>query len=479
MATAAHAADPMPAPVQQELARQGLPAEALSVWIGPLDGPPVPAWALAADRIVNPASEMKLITTLAALDLLGPTYRWTTSMLSDARVERGELQGDLYLRGGGEPNLTWERLGSMLRALRDQGVSRIGGDLVLDRSRFEPARLDIGAPPFDDIPDAFYNVIPDALTVSDNLISYSLSSDATNTTVQTSPPLSGIIVDNRLTLNELPCSEWKDGWQAPSAENAADGSVRIVLTGSFPRQCKGSIALNTIERDLYLERLVRALWQELGGSWNGRLRSGTTPAGTGVLVERQFETLAETIRYVNKNSDAIKARLVYLTLGATGAAPAGTAGGQPTLVTARRRVLDWIAAQGVDPRGIVIDNGSGLSRIERFSTAQLASLLRTAAASPWYAEFASSLPIVALDGTMRNRMKGTDVAGMARLKTGTLRDVAALAGYVRDVRGRHWIVVAVVNHEQGDKGRPVLDQLLVWVAGGGAASHLVATAIRE
>ncbi|RZA33315.1 MAG: hypothetical protein EOP92_21515 [Lysobacteraceae bacterium] len=176
-------------------------------------------------------------------------------------------------------------------------------------------------------------------------------------------------------------------------------------------------------------------------------------------------TGGETVRAINKTSHAVKARMLYLTLGiAPDADP-----GQPTSGRARRRVLDWIAGQGIDPVGIVIDNGSGLSRHERLSPAQLSALLKSAAASRWYPEFAASLPIVALDGTMKNRMKATPAAGNARLKTGTLRDVAALAGYVRDVRGQDWIVAAFVNHPQAEKGRAVLDQLVSWVTAGGAA----------
>ena len=462
---AAHAAA-MPAEVEQELARQGLPAGALSYRIEALAGTTV--HVLGERRALNPASAMKLVTTLAALDALGPAHRWTTSMLSDARIEHGELKGDLYLLGGGEPNLSWERLGGMLRSLRERGIVAIGGDLVLDRTRFQPTRSDIGLPPFDDTPDASYNVIPDALTLSDYLVTYTLASDGTRVAVRTAPPLSGVAVLNRMTLNGLPCKDWRETWRRPKVEEGEGGVLRIVLDGSFPRDCDQTVELQTIERDLYIERLVRALWEEMGGRWRGRAREGKVPAGAAVLAERQFETLAQTVRDINKDSHAVKARLLYLTLGATAHGGAG----QATLERARRRVLDWIAAQGVDGAGIVIENGSGLSRIERFSAAQLAALLRLAAASRWYPEFAASLPIAALDGTMKNRVTLAPAAGNARLKTGTLRDVAALAGYVRDRRGQDWIVTAFVNDPQAGegRGRAVLDQLILWVAQGKAAA---------
>ncbi|RZA33316.1 MAG: hypothetical protein EOP92_21520 [Lysobacteraceae bacterium] len=216
----AAAADSVPPIVTQELARQGLPLDALSYQVEPVGGK-APAYAQEAHRAVNPASAMKLVTTLAALDMLGPAHRWTTSMFSEAPPAGGALKGKLYLQGGGEPNLTWERIGAMLRTLRNSGIHAIGGDLVLDRSLFQPARPDIEAPPFDDTPDAAYNVIPDALSVSDYLVSYTLSSDASGVTVHTTPPLSGVSVMNGLVLDDRPCSAWQDTWRQPGARPSA------------------------------------------------------------------------------------------------------------------------------------------------------------------------------------------------------------------------------------------------------------------
>ena len=450
----------------QELARQQLPLTALSYQIEPAAGSSGALHTLAERSVRNPASTMKLVTTLAALDVLGPAHRWTTSIYTDGSLAKGELRGNLYLQGGGDPNLTWERVGAMLRALRSSGIVTIGGDLILDRTLFEPARTDLDAPPFDDTPDAAYNVIPDALTVSDYLITYTLSADASRLTVQTTPPLAGVVVDNQLTMNDMPCEDWDDTWRQPLVHKGVDGAVRIVLTGAFPRHCTKVVELGTLDRNLYTERLVRALWRELGGQWKGVVHDGKVPPGATSLLARQFDTLADTIRTINKTSHAVKARMLYLTLGAS----ASAAPGQPTRERARQRVINWIATQGVDPTGIVIENGSGLSRIERISPAQLSALLKTSATSRWYPEFASSLPIVALDGTMKKRMRDTSAASKARLKTGSLFDVSALAGFVRDVNGNDWVVSAFINDPRAAKGRAVLDQLILWVAEGGASS---------
>lgn len=461
-----HAQSVLPATVSEALVKADLPAQALSVWVAPVSAASAaPTLAVQADRAMSPASTMKLVTTMIALDELGPTYRWKTAMLSDATIKNETLRGTLYLRGGGDPNLSWDKLEQMLRSLRAQGIRKISGDIVLDRSFFQPGRFDVDAAPFDDTPDAYYNVIPDALLVHSNLVAFSLESSASKITVRTSPPMSKVGIENHLMLDDRNCAEWEAGWKAPAVEVARSKSVNIILSGSFPRNCKAATELNTLERNLYIERVVQALWREIGGSWNGTVRDGVTQAGAKLLVERQSETLADTIRIVNKRSDNVMARLLYLTLGAE---QAKSGHYQSSLQAANDKVIGWFNKHGIDPGGMVLENGSGLSRLERISPAQLAAVLKVAGHSNWFAEYASSMPIVAVDGTMSKRLKGTAAEGRARIKTGTLKNTVAVAGYVRDSYDENWIVVAMINNDDVSKGRSVLDELLVWVANGGA-----------
>ncbi|MES2102978.1 MAG: D-alanyl-D-alanine carboxypeptidase/D-alanyl-D-alanine-endopeptidase [Pseudomonadota bacterium] len=465
-APALHAQNLLPANVSEALVKANLPAQALSVWVAPVAaGSTSPTLSFMADRPMSPASTMKLVTTMVALDELGPTYRWKTAMLSDGTLKNETLRGTLYLRGGGDPNLSWDKLALMLRSLRAQGIKKINGDIVLDRSFFQPTRFDVNAPPFDDTPDAYYNVIPDALLVHSNLISFSLESTADKIAARTSPPMNRVAIENHLMLDDRNCAEWEAGWKAPTVEIARNKSINLILSGSFPRNCKAATELNTLERNLYIERLIQALWREIGGSWNGSVQDGVTPRNARLLVERQSETLADTIRIVNKRSDNAMARLLYLTLGAE---QAKTGNYQSSLQAANDKIIGWFNKHAIDANGMVLENGSGLSRLERISPAQLAALLKVAGNSNWFAEYASSMPIVAVDGTMRKRLKGTAAEGRARIKTGTLKDTVAIAGYVRDSYDENWIVVAMINNDDVSKGRIVLDELLVWVANGGA-----------
>ncbi len=462
ISTNATAQDKLPQSIAAALEKAALPTSSLSLLVKPMAGT-TPVLALNSEQAVSPASTMKLVTSLIALEELGPTFRWKTQVLSDGLVQRETLRGNLYLRGGGDPNLTWDKLSMMLRNLRQLGLRKIKGDIILDRSYFQPTRLDLGVAQFDETPDAYYNVIPDALLIHSNLTSIQLESSTNNIATRLLTPLANVKLANHLRLNQRSCQEWASDWLPPTLEVTKNRQIEIALNGGFPRNCKISTHLNILDRNTYIASMIRALWTELDGSWQGSVRDGITPSGATLLTERQSETLADTIRIVNKQSDNGMARFLYLTLGAESTNAKNYA---DHLQAADARVHAWFARQGIHDDGLVMENGSGLSRLERISARQLAALLQAGARSNWFAEFASSMSIVAVDGTMRKRLKGTAAEGRARIKTGTLNNALAISGYVRDVNDVNWIVVAIINSDEARKGKAVLDELIAWVASG-------------
>lgn len=459
-AISGHAQSSLPENVAAALREAGLAETSVSALVIPLQGGE-PRLAHLAERPMAPGSAMKLVTTLVALEQLGPVFRWRTQLLTAGSIQGDRLRGTLYLRGGGDPNLTWDGLRAMFRSLRAQGVRRIDADLVLDRAYFQPARPDIDAPPFDETPNAYYNVIPDALLLNGNMIEFALESTDRKTSVRSMPALDRFRIDAKLSLTDMPCQDWDDDWDAPQVRIKKDGAVTLKLRGAFPRNCKTRTRLSLLDRNLYIERFLRAFWQELGGSWRGKTRDGLTPPDARLLLERNSDTLADLLKTTNKSSDNAMARTLYLTLGTQWPKEGRS---ENTLGNAEATVRAWFANHGIAADGLVFENGSGLSRLERISPQQLAGLLQVAARSNWFAEFASSLPIVALDGTMRKRLRESPAAGRARIKTGTLKDAVAIAGYVRDARNQDWIVVAIINDPEAKKGRPALDALINWVA---------------
>jgi len=465
----------LPQPVLTLLAANGIAPASLSALV--LRGDQV-VLAHGADRPMQPASTMKLVTTLVGLEQLGPVFRGRTELLSNGEVKNGVLKGDLVLRGGADADLSGEILESMLRALELSGIQRIDGNLVLDRSLFNPARQDLGVPPFDESPEAYYNVIPDALLVNKNMLKIDMRSTGKSLQLDMQPELEGVRVVSEMTLIDANCAKWEDGWKLPEAVKGSDGRVKLVLRGTFPKNCVQTNSINVVDRDDYLDGLFRMKWKQLGGKLDGKTIEGVAPLDARLLALHTARALPEVVRDTNKPSDNALARTLFLSLGALeadpvlGSRPLPLVPGQSTVTRADQVVRNWMRTQGIDDSGFVIENGSGLSRIERISPLQMGGLLKAGLRSNWAPEFQASMPIVAVDGTMRRRLHGSPAAGRARLKTGTLRNVVAVAGYVPDANGVQNVVVAMVNDARaGDgRGRAVVDALVDWVARSGVES---------
>ena len=442
-----------------------LPSDAIGIVVAPVH-PTAPGQRylqMGAERPLQPASTMKVLTTLVGLELLGPTWRGRTRLLATGPVENGVLHGDLVLEGGADMDLGAEALQALLRKLRDRGVASITGDLILDRSAFRPTRFDIGLPPFDEAPEFEYNLIPDALTVDSNLLRMDLAFDAAGTLkIHQHPRLHGLRVRHEFTLVDAPCARWGDGWKVPEVKPRWLGRTEVVLRGTWPRGCERSLALNLLDRDEFIERLVRQQWSDLGGQWSGRAREGVTPSQAVVLAERQSRPLSELVRSINKASDNARTRTLLLAIGRQ----TPGADDEPTLRRADRAVRAWLARKGIADVGLVLDNGSGLSRTEKITAAQLEAVVRAGMTGPWAPEFLASLPVVGVDGLMRWRQADGGLALQARLKPGGLRNVVSVAGTVNDAAGRPTIVVVILNHDNARAGvsRPIIDAVLEWVS---------------
>lgn len=454
----------LPSSVENLLKKANLPKSSFSVVIAPSrqNGYTL---NLQGDKAVSPASTLKLLTSFIALDELGPDFRWKTQIYADTPIKQNTLNGKLYIKGGGDPNLTLDKLSQLLRNLRQQGLRDIQGDIVLDRSYFQPTRPELNVTPFDENPDAYYNVIPDALLIHSNISAFSISSDSNTIETKLLTPMERVTLKNQMTRSNAPCNEWKNGWLPPHTTVNQQAQIEIALSGVFPKNCQTTVYLNVVERNAYIGSVIRALWTELGGSWQGQIQDGSTPTNASLLVQRESESLAETIRIINKFSDNAMSRILFLTMGAESPLARNFA---DTSQTANAVVRAWLAKNNIADTGLYIENGSGLSRTDRISANQLASILRVAGNSNWYPEFAASLPIVGIDGSMRNRLKSSAAEARARIKTGTLKNVVAIAGYVRDQQQNDWIVVGIINSDEAgiSRARPILDELISWLANG-------------
>ena len=471
----------LPARVTEMLRVSNMPETALGVAVIRLSDNKL-VWAQYPNQSMQPASTIKVLTAIVGLDKLGPAYRSRTALLATAPVVEGVLQGDLTLRGEGNTDVTWEDFQRMLLSLRHKGIREIAGNLVVDRTFFSPTRFDLGLPPFDESPEFRYNVIPDALLINMNLAQFDIDSTAGHFQIRLTPPLDGVKVIANMSLVERACEKWEDGWKIPTVVNAGPDDLRIYLDGEFPKNCATTTNLNVVDSAEYTARLFRKLWRDLGGTFKGtvvELQPPSLEVGTAVatsppvrlLAEHRARPLAEVSRNINKVSDNTITRMIYLTLGTDTVGKAtperlGATTPVTTLSRAENEVREWLRQRGIDTVGLVLDNGSGLSRSERISPRQLAGVLQAGYRSKWAPEFLSSLPIVAVDGSMRSRLKDSPAAEMARIKTGGLRNVVSVAGYVTNAAGEVHAVVGIVNHDRAALagGRAILDALLDEVA---------------
>jgi D-alanyl-D-alanine carboxypeptidase/D-alanyl-D-alanine-endopeptidase (penicillin-binding protein 4) len=449
---AAHA-DPSrwPAALRSALADSGIAPAGAGLIVQEVDSPhSILEWN--ADRPFTPASTMKLLTTLAALDMLGPAYTWRTEVYTDGVVHDDTLDGNLVLKGYGDPELTLEKFWLLLRDVRARGIREIRGDVVTDRSFFALEATDPGQ--FDNDPTRAYNVLPDALLVNHKSVRLQFvpQEEAGGVHIIAAPDLPPITIINQLALGAGNCAFWPDKPQILPEQ------ARLVFTGVFPKGCGERVkSFSLLTPNEYLAALFQQTWAQLGGTLTGTVRDGALPDGARLLTTWESAPLGEVIRTINKFSNNVMARNVYLTLGLAADNP------PVTTHTAERAVREWLQRNKLLTPELVLENGSGLSRVERISPRSLSSLLQFAWRSPSMPEYLASLPIAGVDGTLRQRLGGSPAAGRAHIKSGYLDGVRAIAGYVQDANGRMLVVVAMVNHPNAVNAQPFFDALTEWI----------------
>jgi len=461
-------AQALPETVTAALARAQVPLDAVSLLLADADGKSAPRLSYRAQAVMNPASVMKLVTTYAALDLLGPAYTWRTPVWLDGPVTNGVLKGNLVIQGLGDPKLVQERLWLLLQRVQGLGVRKIDGDIVLDHSAFAP--IESNPADFDGEPSRPYNVAPDALLFNFKSVSLTFVPDATASVahVIADARLQGVQVPAAVPLaadKTLACGDYRSLLEANLTDPA-----RISFSGSYPASCGEKVwSVAYADPASYNARNIEALWHSMGGQLSGSARNGRAP-GSPASLQLVSPPLAEVIRDINKNSNNLMARQLFLTLALPQPnAPDAAAPLPGTPVTpgmAREVVLRWWQQRISATEPLLLDNGAGLSRLERVTAQGLLALLQVAYASATMPELMASLPIVGVDGTLK---RSQAPLASAHLKTGSLRDVVALAGYVHAAGGRQLCLVAIVNHANAAAARPALEALLTWAVGDNAA----------
>jgi D-alanyl-D-alanine carboxypeptidase/D-alanyl-D-alanine-endopeptidase (penicillin-binding protein 4) len=450
------AAEPeLPLPVRTSLDIRHVPHDSLSVFVQDLDsGEVILSWNDQVAR--NPGSTIKLLTTMVALDILGAAYTWNTDVFVMGDVENGRLDGDLLLKGYGDPFLVTERVWQLLRQVRQMGIREISGDLHIDDSYFYLPDYDPAA--FDHQPLRAYNVAPNALLMNFKVVRYWFEPehDTDSVRVWLDPPLENLGVENELSLTAGSCRGYQRGITI-SANEAID---RMTFSGKFPSGCEiYAMDRTALSHNEFVYGLFISLWRESGGKFFGGWENVVVPEDLEPTMSFPSLPLADVITRINKYSNNVMARQLLFTLSSEVLGAPGTEEG------GREVIANWLEDTGLDLDGLILENGAGLSREARMTAAGMGALLEFGWRQPYMPEFASSLALAGKDGTLRRRFDDTSLDGIAHLKTGSLDDVVAIAGYLQARSGRRFAVVTMQNHEDIHRGpgQEVQEALLRWV----------------
>ncbi|MDG2089919.1 MAG: D-alanyl-D-alanine carboxypeptidase/D-alanyl-D-alanine-endopeptidase [Gammaproteobacteria bacterium] len=420
-------------------------------------GASVPILAHNADTPFNPASSIKTLTTLAALDTLGPAFNWQTELYALGPVSDGVLEGDLLMKGGGDPFLVEDQLRNMLKALQRTGIEHITGNLILDGSYFDPT-VEQGEV-IDNQNGRSYNTEPNAVISNFQSVNFYFQPhpNGRDVVILTDPQLPNLKITNRLRLVNRSCG----GYQRGVSFNRNDNDPsEVIFEGQFPSGCtQYRMVREVLNAPGYTFGLFTQLWGELGGQLDGSLGVDTVPEELEPVLTWSSLPLSDVVKSINKFSNNLMTRHLLLTLGAE------TFGSPATVEKGVEAIESYLEMNGMDSSQLILSNGSGLSRDTRISTALMNEILRSAWASPYMPEYVASLPINGMDGTMRTRLRGTNMSGRMHIKTGSLNEVSAIAGFVYSRSNKTYAVTGIINHELADRGpgAELMDALLTWV----------------
>lgn len=405
-----------------------------------------PIFSLNAQRSQNPASVIKLITSYAALNSLGADYQWRTQFLTTEQPdEQGTLHAPLYLKGNGDPQLVIEKIEQLVAGLTKSGVKNVLSPIIVDRSIFKDEQEDAAS--FDGEPSMPYNAQPDAALMNYRVISFNF--DPASHSVSTVPSLHEYPVISTVQWVDGECP--KAGWKSAVRLNVSAQSA--LVSGRYFSGCSENqwhVHAYQMTSDFYAERILGALVHHPVS-----VSEGVIPQNAFPVAEVYSNPLPSVLKDMNGFSNNVMARQIYLSLSAK-------QNGIGSLAGSSAVVRGVLRQKGLLFQGLNMGNGSGLSRQTRVRAADLGQLLVNAANDE---PFVNSLPILGVSGTVKNRLLDSDMVGRGRIKTGTLDDVRAIAGYIDGKSGQRYAIVSIIEgpKAQTAAAKKLHDEFMIWV----------------
>ncbi|MGD8572744.1 MAG: D-alanyl-D-alanine carboxypeptidase/D-alanyl-D-alanine-endopeptidase, partial [Gammaproteobacteria bacterium] len=356
----------LPAELASAIKKAGFKDDGIGLYIQSVDADK-PVVSYQADKPFNPASVVKLVTTSAALGILGPGYTWSTNVWYTGRLEGDTLRGDLYFQGNGDPYLTPERFWRLLNRIAIAGVKHIDGNVYFDNSYFKPAPVDYAA--FDGQPYRTYNVGPNALLVGFQATEFHFDVDKNRVKITPFPDSPRLRVVNKVKAVNGRCGRWSKRLALDTRQ--VNGVREVTFKGRYSKACEQRTLYRRVTgAQDHFQHFFLPVWKQLGGSVKGEIAKADLPDNAELLVENASITLAEAIRFINKFSNNVMTRQLLLSLGAHAMGPPGTT------EKGIKAIKTWLAARKLDDPQMELNNGAGLSRDTRVTAAFLGELLQ-------------------------------------------------------------------------------------------------------
>jgi len=443
----------LPAGVEKAIKRSGIPKKDISIYIKEAGESGRVVTSLNAAQTRVPASVIKVLTTYAAVLKLGFDYRWPTQFYRTGPIVNGTLKGDLIVKGFGDPSLDADDLPDIVSQIKAKGIRRIEGNIVIDRSYFKVGTKNSSH--FDQNPYSPYNAMPDAMMFNERVSTICVAPNKND--VHKKHPDGSFVIHNQLQRVNKPC-RGRYSWPLVKIDDSK-AVPEVWLKGKISKRCGNRNICKVITKPYksFYYALKDALHQA-GIQVKGTLKLQKVPQNARILFTHYSQPLEKIIAKTAKKSNNLYARHLLLFLGAK------LYGAPATLEKGRRAVVKILSDAGALGSGkLHIDNGSGLSRTAKLNAKMLAHMLDNAY-ERYGMRWMKTLSIAGVDGTIKRRFRGTVVRNRAWMKTGTLKRVKNIAGYVKSRNGRYYTVVIIVNTKYGRwKASKLEDEIIKWV----------------
>ncbi|MDE2056677.1 MAG: D-alanyl-D-alanine carboxypeptidase/D-alanyl-D-alanine-endopeptidase [Betaproteobacteria bacterium] len=446
-------AEGLPQPLATLLKDLNIPEEHVGLIVQKV-GAPTPLLSLNKDKQYQPASVIKIVTAYSSLSLLGPNYAWLTSIHGELD-KHSQLVGDLVVQAQGDPLLTLENWSQLWRELYLLGVHEIHGNIIIDNARYQINYQDPNL--FDHQGDRVYNLVPHPLTIDFDRFALNITPINHSIYVNSNFNWPDTVIVNEVKPVDLPCPHDVEESIQVFAQQQGD-QTHIHVTGEWPISCGiGQLSRRLLPNERVISSSIVQIWQQLGGKFDGKIIFNQSYKKLPELVSNHSLPLFVLIPLMDKYSNNVIARMIYLSVGNPDATQ------KTSFEQAEKNIRDFLQRKGIDTKPLVIKNGSGLSRESSLSPQFLNSLLQVIWQDPLGHEVIASLPLMGSEGTLIRKQTNSFEINKMYLKTGTLKSVKAVAGYVQTKKGQWYTVTCLINDDNAATSMPFIHRLLDWI----------------